>query len=352
MKNMKKKEKRNLTPSILSYELDELSDILSEAGFEKYRAKQIFQFLYEKEVKDFSEMSNISKNHRDYLQNNFVMNPLDVLDCRVSNHKDTHKYLFQLADGYKIESVLIKEGSRNTLCLSTQVGCSLKCSFCATGKMGLKRNLKAGEIIAQFLYIRGKHGSIDNIVYMGMGEPFLNYNNVIKSVRIFNSKDGLNFGIRRITLSTAGMVKGIYSLVKENLNIHLAVSLNSPFQSERVKLMPSSKKNNELKELIKACEYYQEKTGQRITFEYVMIKGVNMRKEDAKQIIKMAKGLKFNLNLISYNVSESNEYQAPIPPEIARFVQYFQYSKIEIVQRKRKGKDISAACGQLATSNE
>ncbi|MDH4128372.1 MAG: 23S rRNA (adenine(2503)-C(2))-methyltransferase RlmN [Spirochaetota bacterium] len=345
------KTKINKLPSILSLTYEELMDHLVNAGFEKYRSQQIYQFLYQKGVKQFSDIINIPKKLIDYLESSFTLHTLNEIDCKVSKKEDTYKYLFQLSDGLKIESVVIKEFNRNTLCISSQVGCPLNCVFCLTGKMGIERNLKTDEIIDQFLYLKEKHESIDNIVFMGMGEPFLNYNNLIKAIRIFNSKDGLNFSIRRITISTAGIIKGIRRFANEELNLHLAVSLNSPFQSERLKIMPFTKKNT-LGDLLSVCKYYQEKTGRRITFEYVMIKNVNIDKKDAKRIIQFSEDIHFNLNLIPYNPIPNCDYVSPTKEEIFKFIQYFKYSNVEVVQRKRKGRDISAACGQLATSHK
>lgn len=339
-----------LKPTILSLTLDDLEKRLVQDGFEKYRAKQIYQFLYQKNPNEFEDIANIPKPLKDYLNKTYLLNPLQEIKKQTTSYQDTYKYLFKLQDNLAIETVLIKSDKRNTLCISSQVGCPLNCLFCATGKMGIKRSLYAGEIVAQFLSLKKKHNTIDNIVFMGMGEPFLNYNNVIKAIQILNNETGANFGIRRITISTSGIVKSIRRLAHENLQVNLAVSLNSPFQSKRSILMPFTKKNNDLREVIKACEYYQEKTNRRITFEYVMIKDLNMRKDDAKQIIKLSKQLNFNLNLIPYNPVEGCEFTTPKEPDIYHFTNLFKYSKIEIVQRKRKGKDISAACGQLATS--
>ncbi len=335
--------------SIYSLTQNDLSQVLMEAGFEKYRSQQIFQFLYQKRLNQFSDMKNLPESLRTYLAEHFVISSLGNLDHQISQDKNTHKYLFGLSDGLRIESVVIKDGSRNTLCLSSQVGCSLNCRFCATGQMEIKRNLKPGEILDQFLYLKDKHGSIHNIVFMGMGEPLLNYNNVINSIRILNSKDGLDVGIKRITVSTAGIAKGIRRLADESMNIQLAVSLNAPDQELRAEIMPFAQKIT-LQEVIGACHFYQEKTGRRFTFEYVLIKGVNMRKGDAKKIVKLSKELHFNLNLIPYNPVSGCDYQSPTPYEVDQFVKNFQYSRLEVVQRKRKGRDISAACGQLLAS--
>ncbi|GMT49681.1 MAG: putative dual-specificity RNA methyltransferase RlmN [bacterium] len=312
--------------SIHSFTQEDLSHTLMEAGFEKYRSQQIFQFLYQKKLKQFSDMKNLPESLRTFLTDHFTISSLSNVNHLTSQDKSTHKHLFSLSDGLRIESVVIKEGSRNTLCLSSQIGCSLNCRFCATGQMEIKRNLNPGEIIDQFLFLKDKYGSVDNIVFMGMGEPLLNYNNVMKSIRILNSKDGLGVGIKRITISTAGIAKGIRRLAGESMNIQLAVSLNAPDQELREEIMPFSRKIN-LQEMIAACHFYQEKTGKRITFEYVLIKDINMRKNDAKKIIKLSKELHFNLNLIPYNPISDCDYQSPTPYEVDQFVKSFQYSR-------------------------
>lgn len=337
--------------SIYSLSYDELQNVLIENSFEKYRTKQIYQFLYDKEVKSFGEMKNIPKKLVDFLEDQFTLKALDLETVQISERKDSHKYLFNLDDGNQIESVLIKDGIRNTLCISSQVGCPLNCQFCATGTMGIIRNLSAGEIVNQYVYVKGKHGTIDNIVYMGMGEPLLNYNNVMKSIRILNDERGLNVGIKRITISTAGIERGIKRLADENLNFNLAVSLNAPEQDLRSKIMPFSKKIP-LKDLLSACKEYQEKTGKRITFEYVCIKNLNMERVHSKKIIKLKDDLKFNLNLIPYNPIEGSELESPEPEDMDRFESFFEFSRLEVVKRKRKGRDIAAACGQLVTMKQ
>ncbi len=340
----------NKIPSILSLTFDELKQFLINNKYESYRAKQIYDFIYQKEINKFSDITNIPNSLINILNNNFILNPIEQTKQQIDYKCKTYKYLFNLNDNNKIESVnnylIIIE---TTLCISSQVGCPLKCPFCSTGQMGLKRNLLSDEIVAQLMHAKKNHGSIDNIVFMGMGEPLLNYNNVIKSIKIINSKEGTNFGAKRITLSTAGITRGIRKLANEELNVNLALSLNSPTQTDREKLMPFSKRNNNLKDIINACKYYQQKTNKRITIEYVMIKDINMTKKHAKEIIKLSKELKFNLNLIPFNPIPNCEYTSPSNSDVFFFNQLFKYSKIEVVQRKRKGKDISAACGQLIT---
>jgi 23S rRNA (adenine2503-C2)-methyltransferase len=340
---------KNDIPSIFSLTFGELKQFLIDKQYEPYRAKQIYHFLYQKGIDKFSDIPNIPKTLIETLNNSFIVNTIQIVKQQVSHNSETYKYLLNLNDNHKIESVVIIDRPRNTLCISSQVGCPLGCLFCLTGQMGIKRNLLAGEMVAQFIHAKKIHGSIDNVVFMGMGEPLLNYNNVMKSIKIINSDEGLNFGAKRITISTAGITKGMRKLAHETINIRLAVSVNSLNQLDRAKIMPFSKRNNSLKELISTCKYYQKKTDKRITLEYTMIKDVNMTKQDAKELIKLSKELQFNLNLIPFNLIPNCDYRVPSNSDIFFFTQLFKYSKIEVVQRKRKGRDISAACGQLIT---
>lgn len=339
------------TNSILDYDLSELSLILEGQGFKKFRAKQVFNWVFSKGVRTFAQMANIPKSLRSFLEENYKILSVDEIQRQDSRNGETTKFLLELDDKNKIECVIIKSSDRNTLCLSSQVGCALSCKFCATGTMGFIRNLSVSEIISQFMHTHSIAGSIDNIVFMGMGEPFLNYENVSKAIRILNDKNGLNYGLRRITLSTAGIIKGIEKLIKDDLHIRLAVSLNSAIESKRQGMMPITESNG-LKKLIEVLKKYQDKSNKRFTFEYVMIKGLNMSKADAEAIMNLSRELHFNLNVIPYNkIKNPNKaqppYERPTQNDIDSFIEYFNNSNIEIVKRYRKGDDISAACGQL-----
>lgn len=348
--------------SILNLTIGNLSDILVNNGFEKYRAKQVLNWIYKSLTFSFEDMSNLPKKLRIFLSEQF--NILSVKEIKTLNSKDgnTTKFLLSLNDNYKIECVLIGNEKRHTLCLSSQVGCPLDCKFCATGKMGFLRNLDTSEIISQFLHVKSITGNIDNVVFMGMGEPLLNYDNVMLAIKLLNDKNYLNFGIRRIAISTAGIIKGIEKLMEDSspttdntntktqntLMPRLAVSLNSAIEKIRSDIMPINK-TNPLKKLVDALKKYQEKTGKRFTFEYVLIKDLNTNKENADAIIELSKELRFNLNIIPYNPVLSFEFETPSGKEIENFINYFNGSGIEIVRRYKKGNDISAACGQLIT---
>jgi len=302
-------------------------------------------------------MNNLPKTIRTFLEQHYEILSVREVDKISSTNGETIKLLLNLDDGNNIECVIIKSVDRNTLCISSQVGCALGCKFCSTGTMGFIRNLSVGEILSQYLYAFSLTGGIDNIVFMGMGEPLQNYDNVTKAIRLLNTKDGANFGIRRITLSTAGIIEGIRKLVNDDLHIKLAVSLNSAIDKKRSTVMPINK-SDRLYDLIEVLKEYQKKSNKRFTFEYVMIKGVNIGEEDAKAVMKLAEELHFNLNIIPYNkiknVSDklNPHFETPSSNEINVFLKYFEDSNIEIVKRYRKGDDITAACGQLATTKD
>ncbi len=350
----------NLRKPILSMTLNDMEDVLIKNNFKKYRAKQIYEWIYKHKVDSFDSMNNIPKQIRQYLSENYNLLSVYEIDRQDSKNGETTKLLLELPDRMRIECVIIRSGDRKTLCISSQVGCPLDCLFCATAKMGFIRNLTVDEIVSQLMYALSIEGNIDNIVFMGMGEPLLNYDEVKKTISIINDPQGLNTGIRRITLSTAGVIKGIERLISDELNIRLAVSLNSAINEKRNMLMPINK-SNPLKNLLQTLFVYQEKTGKRFTFEYVMIEGVNMNEDDANAIIDLSKNLNFNLNIIPYNKVNKSLYKPdttvynftrPSEESISKFLSYFKYSDIEIVQRYKKGDDISAACGQLATNFE
>lgn len=368
--NMNNNIIQNKKPSILEYNLNELKEIMKENEFQSFRAEQIYNWIYKRgEINSYDNMANTPKKLRTFLNTNYSILAVNEVKRQESSNKEATKFLLELKDGKQIECVLLKsDEGRQTLCLSSQIGCALNCQFCSTAKMGFIRNLSAGEIISQFLFVLSISEKIDNIVFMGMGEPLLNYDNVKKAIEILNNKKGMNYGIKRITLSSSGIIKGIKQLIEDSLNIKLAVSLNSAIDSERKELMPVVSKSNSLKDLIDVLKLYQEKTGKRFTFEYVLIPEVNMKEENANEISKLYMELNFNLNLIPYNNinnislsdnkkstlnhNKHNPYSTPNNRDIERFISYFRNTGIEIVRRYRKGDDISAACGQLATTNK
>ncbi len=314
-------------------------------------------------------MSDISKNIREELNNEFRIADLGLKDAISDRRSDTAKILFETSDGNFIESVLIfaddsfrgDQGSRITLCISSQAGCPLSCSFCATGRAVFKRNLDTSEIISQVLFAEeyilkisrqpGTSGrNISNIVFMGMGEPLLNYENVIKSIDILNYSGGYNLGSRHFTISTAGIVPQINELKNEKHQVRLAVSLNSAIQDKRASLMPVSKKYP-LPDLMKALRDYQDSTGRRITFEYVLLDTINDTDHDADALKDMLSGLHFNLNLIAFNPAEGLPFSRPSERSIVKFMELLTARRIPFVLRKSMGDEISAACGQLGQSH-
>lgn len=329
----------------------ELETRLGELVSEPYRARQISRWLYAAGVKHFDEMTDISASLRSLLKSKFHLTHLTALDSRRSRMDGTTKYLFKLEDGNTIETVFLPEKERATICLSSQVGCKFGCVFCASAPFGFVRNLTASEIIEEVLSVKRENPSanITNLVFMGIGEPFDNYDNVMKAVRIFNSKDGFNIGARRMTISTCGVIPGIKRLETEGLQIELSISLHSADNAVRSKLVPVNKKYP-LSELIDACRHYTECTNRVITFEYVLIKGMNSSAGDASKLIKLLRGMKAKVNLICYNRIRAKNYEVPSETEVKAFVETLKKGGINVTRRKSKGDDIDAGCGQLRIS--
>jgi 23S rRNA (adenine2503-C2)-methyltransferase len=343
---------------IKNFSIDELEVFLEEIGEKKFRAGQIFNWLYNHLAADYSEMRNIPKTLRAKLSELTEINSLIATDVSQSSLTGTAKFLFKTDDGYSIESVFIPEEKRNTLCISTQVGCPLDCKFCATGLMGYKRNLTAGEIVDQYLLAAKRYGkkTITNVVYMGMGEPLLNYKNTIKSLEIFTSELNTALSRNRITISTSGIPKRIKDLADSGVRVKIALSLHSCFEDIRNKIMPINLKYS-LKENIDALEYYYKKTKKRITYEYTMLKGINDRKEDVKALTKLLRRLPSKLNIIPFNsIAHMNPggLSAKLVPtslnEIHEFAGKLRENNVTVMIRDTQGDDIAAACGQLANS--
>ena len=334
--------------SLLNYSLKELGVELSNILVKKvpsFRAKQIFEWIFLKGVSDFEDMTNLSKDLRKDLKEKTKIFSLELEDIKRSKDKQAEKYLFYTSDKLAIETVRLVHPKRNTICVSSMVGCPLGCTFCATSYLGFKRNLDVSEILSQILILNNE-SKIDNVVFMGMGEPLLNTENVFKSIQILSDKQVMDFSVRRVTISTAGVVAGINEMLDFDKRIGLAVSLNSPFQTEREKIMPVTKANP-LKALFKALNRYNDKSG-RFTFEYVLLPGFNDTKNHAKEIIQFRKDLDFNLNIISHNSFDDSPFSTPDEKTIERFFSYFSASNVEAVRRIPKGRDIAAGCGQLA----
>jgi len=334
------------TYDALALSCEDWDKLLTEKlGLPRYRADQICQWIYQKKVFDFAEMTNLSKDLRDKLSEFITLIPPMIIKEQVS--KDgTQKFLFQLTDGNKIESVLLDHGNHSTACLSSQVGCQLGCSFCATGIAGFKRNLTVGEIVGQFLVMEKRLGKdINNAVFMGMGEPFNNTDIVFSSILAFNNPKMRNLGARHITISTSGVVPGIIDLVGFEVPVRLSVSLHAPNDTLRSKLMPINRKHS-LESLINALKRYQEHTGERITFEYIMIDKVNDSVDCAFELTSLLQGIGAYINIIPYN-PVTEKYKRSSDARIKEFCNVLLKYHIEHEVRREKGTDIDAACGQL-----
>lgn len=330
---------------------DELRKALAEIGEEPYRAAQIFRWLYKTGVKSFDEMTDLGKDLRKKLKDKFHRTRLTLLDSKQSLIDGTTKYLFKLEDSNTIEAVFLPEGGRVTLCLSSQVGCKFKCAFCASAPFGFIRNLKASEILDEVLFIKSQHpeSAITNVVFMGIGEPLDNYDNVMKAVRVLNDPDAFGIGARKITISTCGIIPGIERLSNENLQIELSVSLHSADDKVRSELLPINTKYP-LSELIAACKAYIKKTNRLVTFEYVLIKDKNVSGEDAAKLARLLRGMMCKINTISYNQIRAKGYEAPGPEDVKHFLSILKKRGYSVTHRKSKGEDIDAGCGQLRIS--
>ncbi len=335
--------------------LIELEQLMTELGQKKYLAGYIFHFIHVENVTEISQITPLSKAFRKQLaEQGYYISGLTIANSqngqaqKLTDKDGTVKYLFTLADGEKIETVLLPEGRRKTLCISTQVGCNLGCLFCATAKLGFRRNLTAAEIVDQVNTVEADTGKITNVVYMGMGEPLLNYDAVTKSIGILNHPKGKNIGIRHITVSTCGIVPAIKKLAQEDVRPRLAVSLNAPTDALRTELMPINARYP-IAELFKAIRDYQHSTGQRVTFEYVMIKGLNDSAEHARKFARLLGGLMCHVNVIEHNPHPGCEFVGSSSDSIKAFAAILESSGIETTVRFRMGRGIRAACGQLGT---
>jgi 23S rRNA (adenine2503-C2)-methyltransferase len=326
--------------------LSELERIVMEMGGKKYLASYIFQFIHVEDATEISQITPLSKAFREKLKKRgYYISHVTTVD-KLIDEEGTAKYLFALGDGRWIETVLLTDGKRRTLCISTQVGCAMDCRICATAKIGFERNLAAGEIVDQVNAVQRDAGRISNVVYMGMGEPLANYDAVMKSIAILNHPQGKNIGIRHITVSTCGIAPAIRKLAYEQSSPRLAVSLNAATDEVRTKLMPINAKHP-VAELLDAVRFYHAKTRQRVTFEYVMIKGLNDYPAQAKLLIKLLKGLACNVNLIEHNPYPRCKHAGSSGERTHRFASVLQDAGIETVIRFKMGRKIRAACGQL-----
>lgn len=333
--------------NILDFKLEELKCWMQENGEGKFRAKQIFDWIYKKEVFDFKDMTNISKNTIIKLEKLLYIGIPKIVSAYKSNIDGTQKFLFEYKDGNIIETVVMKYKHGNSICVSTQIGCRMGCKFCASTVDGVVRNLTAGEITAQILKAQKELGErISNVVLMGSGEPFDNYENVIKFIELINSDEGLNIGQRHITLSTCGIVPKIKELANRKMQITLAISLHAPNDKIRKTMMPIANKYP-IDELLDACMYYYKTTNRRISFEYALVKGVNDKKEDAEELSNLLKGMLCHINLIPVNEIKENNYEKSNIKNINSFKYILSENGIETTVRRKMGSDINAACGQL-----
>lgn len=344
-----KKEKPQLKPSVYSLRLDEMKEWLTANGEKAFRAAQIYEWLYEKRVQTFEEMSNLPKTLREKLEAEFALTTLSTI-IKQESKDGTIKFLFQLQDGYSIETVLMRHDYGNSICVTTQVGCRIGCTFCASTLGGLKRHLMAGEIVEQVVKVQQQldetEERVSSIVIMGIGEPFDNYDAMMNFLKIMNDDKGLNIGARHITVSTSGIVPKIYEFADEGMQINFAVSLHAPNQEARQKLMPIAKAYK-LEELMEAVKYYTKKTGRRVTFEYGLMSGQNDTEEVAMELAKLIKNIKCHVNLIPINYVPERDYIRTSRSKIFAFERTLKEQGINVTIRREQGADIAAACGQL-----
>jgi len=317
----------------------------------KYRLKQAKEAVFKNLIKDWFDAVNLPSKLTEILNKEC---PLEIKG-ETKEDGDVKKAIITLDDGHKIESVLMQHsGGRNTVCVSSQVGCPMGCKFCATGSMGFERNLTIQEIINQVLFfsrtLKSKNQRVSNVVFMGMGEPFLNYNNILSAIRILNDKEGLDIGARKISISTCGIIEGINKLAKEKIQVNLAVSLHAPDNELRSKLMPVNKKYS-LKKVLNAVDEYIEKTSRQVMFEYLLLKGINDSKEHAKSLAKLLHKPLYFVNLIVYNPVNKAGLDSSSPKAIKEFKKILEDANIPVSQRYHFGGEIKAACGQLALRN-
>ena len=333
--------------NIRSLSFEEFKEKITEYGEKPFRAKQVYEWLHKKLARSADDMTNVSKDLREKLQADFTVDGLSIVEVQVSELDGTRKFLFELPDGNVIESVWMKYKAWNSVCISSQVGCAMGCSFCASTIDGCVRSLTAGEMLDEIYTIQKTMGErVSNVVIMGSGEPLMNYDNLLKFIDMISNKDGLNISQRNITVSTCGIVPKIYELADEKKEINLAISLHAPNDEKRRALMPIAKKYS-IKELMEACRYYFNKTGRRLTFEYSLVAGNNDSDKDAEELAKLLKGLNSHVNLIPVNPIKERNYRRPDMKFVNRYKNKLEKSGINVTIRREMGADIDGACGQL-----
>lgn len=332
---------------IVSYDLEELTREVQYLGEKPFRARQIYAWLHEKLAGDFQEMTNLSKSLRERLDNGYKIRKMELVARQISRKDPTEKFLFELDDGNRIESVLMKYDYGNSVCISSQAGCRMGCRFCASAIGGLERSLTPSEMLQQVYQIQKITGErISNIVVMGTGEPLDNYENFVRFIHMITDSHGLHISQRNITASTCGIVPGIYRLAEEGLQITLALSLHGSTQEKRQELMPIAGKYP-LSEVLAACDEYFRKTGRRITFEYSLVKGVNDRDADIRELTKILRPRNCHLNLIPVNPIKEWDFQRPDGKNAQEFKNKLEKNGINVTIRRERGSDIDGACGQL-----
>ena len=332
---------------LYNYTYNQLKDVLLKETLPAYRIAQIIDGLYKSKAYQFKDISTLPNDIKALLLEKYVFFSINCDEQLISKKTNTIKYLFKLEDGQLIEAVAIpNQNQQYTLCISTQVGCPLKCKFCASGLKGWLRNLSIYEIVEQVMFIKKADITISNIVFMGIGEPFLNYENVIKAIEIINDPKLINIGARKITISTSGIFEGIDQFSDFDKQVRLSVSLHFPDDKLRTCYMPINEKYP-LDELIKKVKNYQHKTNRLVTFEYILFKSINDNIKWADKLINLLKGLDYKINLIPYNPVEGLDFQAPDQRKVTEFYEYLVNNNIKVTLRKKKGDDIKAACGQL-----
>ena len=340
--------------SIYDFELSELTELMENNGFKKYNATQIFQWLYRQKVSSFDEMTNISVKLRDWLKENYTCEGLETLKLQVSR-EGTRKYLFRLHDGSSIESVLMHYDYGDTICVTSQVGCNMGCTFCASGLLKKQRDLTSGEMTLQVLEVQKdveKMGvRVSHIVVMGTGEPFDNYDNVLAFCRTVNHDLGLGIGARHITISTCGLVNGIRRFADEHVQYNLAISLHAPNNEIRSRIMPVNRRYP-IEQLMDALKYYCEKNNRRLSFEYILLKGVNDTDECVSQLIELTKPFDVYVNLIPYNTVDEHGYVSTDYKTAMELYNKLMKNNVRCTLRQKHGEDIDAACGQLRSKYE
>ena len=332
--------------NIKDYNIEELKKEFLEIGEKPFRAEQVFRWIYKENVESFDDMTNISIELRKKLEEEFTLNTFKIIQKQESSD-GTKKYLFDVLDGNAIETVLMKYHHGYSLCVSSQIGCKMGCRFCASTGIPFIRNLTSGEIVEQILAVqRDENIKISNVVFMGIGEPLDNFDNVINAIGILNNPKGLNIGARHISISTSGLVPKIYDLADMNLQCTLSISLHATNDEKRSGMMPVNNSYN-IEELLKACRYYIDKTNKRISFEYALAKDNNDNLDDAKDLVKLLKGMICHVNLIPINKIQNGKYDKSSNEQIIKFRDYLNSHGIVATIRRELGKDIDAACGQL-----